>query len=51
MERFDLYPVWAKTPSLVDSNGAYQIATQWLASVDIDVGVLGKKYSEADPIL
>jgi hypothetical protein len=45
MERFDLYPVWAKTPSLVDSNEAYQIATQWLASIEVDVGVLGKKYA------
>jgi hypothetical protein len=44
MERFDLYPVWAKTPSLINSNGAYQLATQWLASVDIDVNALGKNY-------
>jgi hypothetical protein len=43
-ERFDLHSRWAKTASLIDSNGAYQLATQWLASVDIDVGALEKKY-------
>lgn len=43
-ERFDLYPVWAKTPSLVDTNGAYQLATQWLAAVSVDVPALEKKY-------
>ncbi|MEI8289757.1 MAG: hypothetical protein WCH99_09810 [Verrucomicrobiota bacterium] len=45
MERFDLYPTWAKTPSLINSNGAYQQATQWLAAIDVDVGALEKKYS------
>jgi hypothetical protein len=44
MERFDLYPVWAKTASLISSNGAVQLATQWLASVDIEVGALEKKH-------
>ena len=29
-------------PSLIDTNGAYQLATQWLAAVDIDVTVLEK---------
>jgi hypothetical protein len=42
-ERFDLYPVWAKTSSLINSDGAYQLATQWLAAVDIDVGALNKQ--------
>jgi hypothetical protein len=43
-ERFDLYPEWAKTPSLIDTKGAYQLATQWLTAVDIDVSALEKKY-------
>lgn len=43
-EQFDLYPEWAKTPSLVDSNGAYQLATQWLAAIDVDVAALERKY-------
>jgi len=44
-ERFDLYPEWAKTPSLIDTNGAYQLATQWLAAVGIDVGALEREYA------
>lgn len=43
-ERFDLYPIWARTPSLIDSNGAYQLATQWLSAIAVDVPVLQKKY-------
>lgn len=43
-ERFDLYPIWAKTPSLIDTNGAYQLATQWLAAVSVDVPALQKKH-------
>jgi hypothetical protein len=43
-ERFDLYPEWVKTPSLIDTNGAYQLATQWLAAVDVDVRALEEKY-------
>lgn len=43
-ERFDLYPGWSQTPSLIDTNGAYQLATQWLAAVGLDVGALEKKY-------
>lgn len=44
MERFDLYPIWDKTPSLINSNGAFQLATQWLASIDVDTVALEKKY-------
>jgi hypothetical protein len=44
IESFDLYPIWAKTPSLINSNGAYQLATQWLAAIDVDIGALEKKY-------
>jgi hypothetical protein len=40
----DLYPELARTPSLVDSNGAYQLATQWLTSVAVDVPSLQQKY-------
>ncbi|MBU6408841.1 MAG: hypothetical protein KGR98_00510, partial [Verrucomicrobia bacterium] len=29
-------------PSLIDTNGAYQFATQWLAAVDVDVVDLNK---------
>ena len=43
-ERFDLYPIWAKTPSLIDTNGAYQLATQWLETISVDVLALQKKY-------
>jgi hypothetical protein len=31
-------------PSLVDTNGAYQLATQWLAAVAVDVPALESKY-------
>jgi len=44
IESLDLDPVRARTPSLIDSNGAYQLATQWLASIDVDVAALEKKY-------
>lgn len=43
-ERFDLYPEWARTPSLVNSTGAHQLATQWLAAIDVDVKALEQKY-------
>jgi hypothetical protein len=29
-------------PSLIDTNGAYQLATQWLAAVDVDMKALEK---------
>jgi hypothetical protein len=29
-------------PSLIDTNGAYRLATQWLAAVDVDVAALEK---------
>jgi len=35
---------WAAMPSLLDTNTAYQLATQWLAAVSVDVGELEKKY-------
>ncbi|MFZ1072733.1 MAG: hypothetical protein WAO21_04790 [Verrucomicrobiia bacterium] len=30
-------------PSVIDTNGAYQLATQWLAVVDVDVAALEKQ--------
>jgi hypothetical protein len=38
------YPVWAKTPSLIDTNTAYQMASQWLAKVSVDVPALEQEY-------
>jgi hypothetical protein len=41
----DLDKLVGKT-SLIDTNGAYQLATQWLASVDMDIPALRKlKYT------
>jgi hypothetical protein len=31
-------------PSLIDTNGAYQLATQWLSAIEVDVPALEKKY-------
>jgi hypothetical protein len=33
---------WKTMPSLIDESQAYQLATQWLASVDVDMIALGK---------
>ncbi len=33
--------------SLIDSNGAYQLATQWLSAVDVDVPALEKNFSHS----
>lgn len=41
---FDLYPELAKSPSLIDTNGAYQLATQWLSAISVDVLALEGKY-------
>lgn len=35
---------WAKLESLVDTNGAYQLATNWLAKLEVDVAALEKKH-------
>ena len=34
----------SKTPSQINTNQAYQMATQWLAAVDVDVSNLEKRY-------
>jgi hypothetical protein len=34
----------AKQPSLLDTNGAYQLATQWLAKISMDVPKLERKF-------
>lgn len=35
---------WAKMESLIDTNGAYQLATNWLIKLDVDVAALEKKH-------
>lgn len=35
---------WSKLESLVDTNGAYQLATNWLAKLEVDVAALEKKH-------
>jgi hypothetical protein len=37
----------AGKPSLIDSNGAYQLATQWLAALDVDVPALEKQFGHS----
>jgi hypothetical protein len=44
IEEVEHYREWAKMPSLIDSNEAYQIATNWLARVYVDVPLLNRKY-------
>lgn len=39
------YPVWAMAPSLIETNEAYQMATQWLSSVSVDVPKLEAAYN------
>ncbi len=34
----------ATQPSLIDTNGAYQLATQWLTAASVDVAALSRKY-------
>ncbi len=43
-EEVSHYQEWIKTPSGIDANGAYQLATQWLGSVGVNIGSLEKKY-------
>jgi hypothetical protein len=50
IERFRFFPIWAEMPSLVNSNGAYQLATQWLAAVDVNVTALERKYGSQKKI-
>jgi hypothetical protein len=33
-----------RQPVLIDTNGAYRLATQWLAAIEFDVAALEKKY-------
>jgi len=40
----DLYPELAKSVSLIDTNGAYQMATQWLSAISVNVLALEQKY-------
>ena len=36
---------WSKLPSLIDTNGAYQLATDWLTKLEVDIAALEKKHS------
>ncbi len=38
------YQEWIKISSAIGTNEAYQMATQWLAAVEVNVGLLEKKY-------
>ncbi len=40
----DLYPELAKSSPLIDTNGAYELATQWLSSISVNVLALEQKY-------
>jgi len=44
-QQMDRYREWAKMPSLIGSNEAYQMATNWLARVYVDVPLLNQKYN------
>jgi len=35
---------WSKMKSLIDTNGAYQLATNWLVQLDVDVNALEKTH-------
>jgi hypothetical protein len=43
----ELDPEWLKTPLQIDGRRAYQLATQWLAAVQVDVPALERKYKPA----
>src|ERR1035441_3594328 len=38
------YHQWVKMRSLIDTNAAYQLATQWLSAVSVDVSALNRHY-------
>jgi hypothetical protein len=44
IEEVEHYREWASMPSLIDSNGAYRLATNWLSRVFVDVSTLNRKY-------
>jgi hypothetical protein len=44
IEEVEHYKEWAKMPSLIGSNEAYHLATNWLARVSVDISALNKKY-------
>lgn len=45
IEEVERYRAWAKMNSLVDSNGAYRLATQWLSRVFVNVPRLNENYN------
>jgi hypothetical protein len=44
IESVEHYREWAKMPSLVNSNEAYRMATNWLTRLYVDVPLLNQKY-------
>ena len=44
IEAVEHYREWAKMPSLINSNTAYQMATNWLSRIYVDVPTLNRKY-------
>jgi hypothetical protein len=44
IEEVEQYKQWEKMPSLVGSNEAYHLATNWLSRVSVDVSKLNGKY-------
>ena len=44
-EQVQYYDEWAKLPSLIGSNEAYHIATNWLSRLYVDVPLLNQKYN------
>lgn len=46
LEEVGHYQEWIKTQSLIDGNEAYQLATQWLSSVEVNVSSLEKKHGD-----
>jgi hypothetical protein len=44
IESVEHYRQWATMPSLIDSNEAYHLATNWLSRAFVNVAALNKKY-------
>ena len=38
------YQEWIHIPSIIDASNAYEMATQWLAAAEVNIGLLEKKY-------
>jgi hypothetical protein len=44
IEEVEHYKEWAKMPSLIGTNEAYRLATQWLSAISVDVPALERRY-------